>query len=110
MPKLMQVYKKKINKVQAARNSWVSRPTLYEWIRKYEWDWIIWLIDESQWPKLWSKIWNKTRGDTEKIVLWYIKENILDGPKMIQYYLMERVNKNMQSIIPRNHLIIIALK
>ena len=28
---LMQVYRKEISKTQAARNLWVSRPTIYEW-------------------------------------------------------------------------------
>lgn len=84
---LKQVYLKEITKAQAARNLWVSRVTIYEWIKKYEWDWIMWLIDDIPWPKPWSKIWNKTEERIEGIVLRYIKENILDGPKTIKYYL-----------------------
>ena len=106
---LIQVYKKEITKAQAARNLWVSRPTIYEWIRKYEWDWTIWLIDESPWPKPWNKIRNKTAQETEEIVIKYIKENMLDGPKTIQYYLMEREwiiidSTTIWRIWKRNHI------
>jgi transposase InsO family protein len=106
---LIQVYKKEITKAEAARNLWVSRPTIYEWIRKYEWDWTIWLIDESPWPKPWSKIRNKTTQETEEIVIKYIRENILDGPKTIQYYLMEKEwiiidSTTIWRIWKRNHI------
>lgn len=58
---------------QAAKDLWVSRPTIYNWITRYEQDWKLWLIDDSPWPKIGSKIWNKTNETTEKLVIEYLR-------------------------------------